>query len=76
MKYLFKKRNEIPPDPQKIRRLETEYALSGILARILYMRGFADMPGPFLQPDIRNMHDPYLFSDMKKAAESYTGSYP
>ncbi len=67
MKYFFTKRNETPCDPEKVQRLENEYALSSILAQMLHMRGFFEDAGQFLKPDIRNMHDPYLFSDMKKA---------
>jgi single-stranded-DNA-specific exonuclease len=66
MKYIFKKRNETPSDPEVIQKLMQEHGVSGILAELLLVRGTAEEAGSFLNPDIRNMHDPYLFSDMKK----------
>lgn len=67
MKYLFKKRNNIAADTAMIGRLAKEWGVSGILAELLYVRGIMQDTGAFLNPDIRNMYDPNLFSDMKKA---------
>ncbi len=67
MKYIFKKRNESPYDPETVGKFAQEHGISGILAALLLVRDISEEAGNFLNPDIRNMHDPYLFSDMKKA---------
>lgn len=68
MKYLFKKRNEITAEPARIAEIAKELGVSNILAELLYVRGIMQDTGAFLNPDIRNMYDPNLFSDMRKAA--------
>ena len=67
MKYLFLKRNNIAPDPSSVEKLAKEYGVSGMLAELLLVRGIIEDTGAFLNPDIRNMYDPNLFCDMKKA---------
>ena len=67
MKYIFKKRNESTYDPETVRKFAQEHGVSDMLAALLLVREIAEEAGTFLNPDIRNMHAPYLFSDMKKA---------
>lgn len=68
MKYLFKKRNNMAADPSSIEKMAKEWGVSGILAELLLVRGIMEDTEAFLKPDIRNMYDPNLFCDMKKAA--------
>ncbi len=67
MKVLFEKRNNMPLDPESVRRMAKKFGLGSMLAELLLVRGILEDTGAFLSPDIRNMHDPLLFSDMDKA---------
>ncbi len=52
-----------------IARLAKEFGVSGMVAELLCVRGIMQDTGAFLNPDIRNMYDPNLFCDMKKAVQ-------
>ena len=69
MKYLYQKRNNTAADPETVQRLAKEFGISSLLAELLMVRGIMEDTGAFPNPDIRNMHDPHLFRDMKKAVE-------
>lgn len=60
-------------DQKKIRKLSEEFGLSRIIAGLLLSRGITDDIGGFLNPDIRKMHDPYLFSEMGKTVDIIKG---
>lgn len=49
--------------------LSHELGLSPLTARILYNRGIRDVEAAdaFLNPSLKNMHDPFLMKDMRKA---------
>lgn len=69
MKYLYEKRNGKTMDPRRKAEMAEEYGISGMLAELLILRGITEDAGAFLNPGIRNMHDPYLFCDMKKTVD-------
>lgn len=69
MKYIFKKRNTYLNSPAAVERIAKEFGLSMLTAELLAARVAVEQTGAFLQPDIRNMHDPMLFKDMSKAVE-------
>jgi single-stranded-DNA-specific exonuclease len=69
MRVIFKKRNNIPTDTETVRRIAETFNLSGKLAELLLVRCIPEEIGAFLNPDIRNMHDPFLFYDMKTAVQ-------
>lgn len=60
-----------PPDPTSSRLLADRLALSPVAAQVLLNRGMADADAAarFLAPELRHLADPFLFRDMRRAAE-------
>jgi single-stranded-DNA-specific exonuclease len=57
-----------PPDPRE-RALARTLGLPDLVVRVLLARGLDDPERvrSFLRPDLRTLHDPFLFRDMEKA---------
>ena len=58
------------PDPRE-RALAHTLGLPDLVVRVLLARGFDDPERvrTFLRPDLRSLHDPFLFRDMRKAVD-------
>ncbi|MBK8097114.1 MAG: single-stranded-DNA-specific exonuclease RecJ [Planctomycetes bacterium] len=58
------------PDPRE-RALAKTLGIPDLLARVLLARGIddPDRVRAFLRPDLRALHDPFTFTDMKKAVD-------
>ena len=59
------------PDPTKIRNLARKLNIPGILASLLLNRGIdSEEPAKkFLDPQLRDLHDPFLMCDLDKAVK-------
>jgi single-stranded-DNA-specific exonuclease len=57
--------------PDKVEKLARELGASPLLARLLVQRGLNDpeVAHRFLQPSLRQLHDPFLMADMPAAVE-------
>jgi single-stranded-DNA-specific exonuclease len=60
-----------PPDPAASRALAERLSMSPIAAQVLLHRGHKDPAeaARFLAPELRQLHDPFLFREMRRAAE-------
>lgn len=58
-------------DPHEVKKLSTALKVSEILSRLLINRGFdtVDKAHTFLEHDIDQVHNPFLFQDMEKTCE-------
>lgn len=72
----IKKIKICPLQPLLQNALNKKLGISAILAQILINRGIKNTPDAekFLKPDADNLHDPYSFSDMKKAVNIIRGA--
>ena len=63
--------NIYQPDPIKIRNLARKLNIPGILASLLLNRGIdSEEPAKkFLDPQLRDLHDPFLMCDLDKAVK-------
>ena len=61
----------IQPDRDLVHRVEQEFSVPEIYARVLVGRGITsrDMGIPFFNPDPAQLHDPFLLKDMEAAVE-------
>ncbi len=59
-----------PPDKNSVLALADSLNISGVLAELLIQRGITNFfeAKKYFRPDIDSIHDPYLMSDMEKAA--------
>ncbi|MFQ6613524.1 MAG: single-stranded-DNA-specific exonuclease RecJ [Fidelibacterota bacterium] len=59
------------PDPDIVRRLAAEYQCSDILARVMANRRLTSLKAarPFFDPQLSQLHDPFLMKDMDRAVE-------
>ena len=60
-----------PPQPLLAERLAAELNLSGLLAQCLLNRGHSESAaiGPFLEPRLKHLADPFLLPNMRAAVE-------
>jgi len=60
-----------PSDPAAVSSLARALNLAPAVARILWARGYRDVPGArrFLAPSLDDLHDPYLLQGMTAAVE-------
>ncbi len=58
-------------NPEFLRYLSGEASISPVLTQVLVNRGVRDVDSieDFLRPSLKNLHDPFLMPDMKKAVE-------
>ncbi|MEX0684520.1 MAG: single-stranded-DNA-specific exonuclease RecJ [Balneolales bacterium] len=58
------------PDEEVASRLRDQLGVSGIIARLLALRGIDnfDVAKDFFRPSLAKLHDPFLMKDMDKAA--------
>ena len=58
-------------DPELVKSLSAQTNLEEVLANILINRGIDsfDLAREFFCPDIANLHDPFLMTDMDRAVE-------
>ena len=61
----------LPCDDAAVSRLATELQVSPIMARLLCIRGLAEveLARRFLSPSLGDLHDPFLLADMTPAVE-------
>lgn len=60
---------DVPVDVERVRTLEAKLGVPSVIARLLCQRGLDD-PGAadrFLHPDLSQLHDPFLLTDMREA---------
>lgn len=67
MKYVLKQKLQIEKDPALIGQLSRELSVSRLTAQLLCARGIATVEEArtFLNPDISQLNDPFLFRDMR-----------
>ncbi len=60
-----------PADPQLVKTLSRQLQLEEVLTHLLINRGIDnfDAARDFFRPDLANLHDPFLMTDMAKAVE-------
>ena len=58
-------------DVQNVRQLSSELGVDPVLAELLVQRGVRtfEQARSFFRPDLRDLHDPFLMTDMDKAVE-------
>ena len=58
-------------DVETVRRLSSELGVDPVLAELLVQRGVVtfEQARSFFRPDLANLHDPFLMTDMDKAVE-------
>jgi len=61
----------LPCDDRAVARLVAELGLSDVTARLLSIRGLADLDAArqFLKPSLDDLHDPFALADMGRAVE-------
>ena len=60
-----------PGNPALVRQLSAELGIDHVLANLLIQRNIKSYEDAreFFRPDLSRLHDPFLMTDMQKAAE-------
>ncbi len=72
MKYVLKQKEQLNTDSQAVQALCSQLKLSKFTAKLLCARGIADPKDAdaFLHPSLSQLHDPFLFRDMRDAVSA------
>ena len=65
------------PEPSDVKRLQDEFRCAEPIASVLASRGIRSLEEskPFFNPDIEQLHDPFLMKDMDRAVERVINSF-